>query len=124
MTAKVIVVDDDPSATMLIRVLLELDGFEVVTSFDHSSAVEAASPEIATFIIDFNLGQGGNGLDLIRAIRQGETAAPSTVPTILVSGDERVEQEALAAGADIFLVKPYSPSLLGDTVRRLMADGL
>jgi DNA-binding response OmpR family regulator len=121
--AKVIVVDDDPSATMLIRMLLELEGFEVTTSFDRSSAIEAATPETATFIIDFNLGYGGNGADLIRAIRAGTTGAPSTVPTILVSGDQRVEQEALAAGANVFLLKPYSPSHLSETVHRLIADG-
>jgi DNA-binding response OmpR family regulator len=120
--AKVIVVDDDPSATMLIRVLLEMEGYEVVTSFDRRSAIDAASAETATFIIDFNLGYGGNGLDLIRTIRQGKTGAPSAVPTILMSGDQRVEEEALAAGADVFLLKPYAPSALTETIHRLIAE--
>lgn len=121
--AQVIVVDDDPSATMLIRMLLEMEGYEVVTSFDRRSAIDAASAETATFIIDFNLGYGGSGVDLIRTIRQGSTGAPSTVPTILVSGDQRVEEEAIAAGADVFLLKPYSPTQLTETIHRLIAGG-
>lgn len=118
---KVIVVDDDPSAAMLIRMLLEMEGFEVVTSFDRHSAIDAACSETATFVVDFNLGHGGNGADLIRTIRAGGTKAPCTVPTILVSGDHRVEDEALAAGADVFLLKPYSPSLLTETIHRLIS---
>lgn len=119
--SKVIVVDDDPSSTMLIRMLLEMEGFEVVTSFDRHSAINAASSETATFIVDFNLGHGGNGVDLIRTIREGGTRAPCTVPAILVSGDQRVEDEALASGADVFLLKPYSPTLLIETIHRLIA---
>lgn len=119
--AKVIVVDDDPSATMLIRMLLEMEGFEVATSFDCCSAIDAASAETATFIIDYNLGQGGTGVDIVRAIRGGETGASSSVPAILVSGDERVKDEALSAGADVFLLKPYSPTQLTETIHRLIA---
>lgn len=121
--AQVIVVDDDPSTTILIRMLLEMEGYEVVTSFDRRSAIDAASAETATFIIDFNLGYGGSGVDLIRTIRQGRTGAPSTVPAILVSGDQRVEEEAIAAGADVFLLKPYSPTQLTETIHRLIAEG-
>jgi two-component system, OmpR family, phosphate regulon response regulator PhoB len=120
--AKVIVVDDDHSTTTLVRMLLEMEGFEVATSPNNQQALAVASQEIAVFIIDCNLAHGESGLDLLRAIRQGETGAASDVATILVSGDQRLEQETLDAGASVFLVKPYSPVQLSETVRELI-DG-
>jgi DNA-binding response OmpR family regulator len=120
--AKVIVVDDDPSTTTLVRMLLELEGFDVETSFNFEQALAAASAEVATFIIDCNLARGENGVDLLRAIRQGKTDAPNDVPAILVSGDQRLEQKALDAGASFFLAKPYSPVQLTEVVR-LLTDG-
>lgn len=118
--AKVLVVDDDTSTTALLRLLLELEGFDVETSANLSQAVEAAGDEIEALIIDCNLADGESGVDLLRAIREGETAAPLDVPAILVSGDPRLESGALEAGASFFLVKPYPPSLLTETVHRLV----
>ncbi len=116
---KVIVVDDDPSTTTLVRLLLEMEGFDVETSLNLEEALAAARAEVATFIIDCNLAHGESGVELLRAIRRGETAAPDNVPAILVSGDHRLEQEALAAGANVFLVKPYSPVQLSKMVHLL-----
>jgi DNA-binding response OmpR family regulator len=120
--AKVIVVDDDPSTTTLVRMLLEMEGFDVDTSLNYEQALAAASPDVATFIIDCNLARGESGVALLRAIRQGETAAPNDVPAILVSGDQRLEDEALDAGASAFLAKPYSPVQLSEMVH-LLTDG-
>jgi DNA-binding response OmpR family regulator len=120
--AKVIVVDDDPSTTTLVRMLLEMEGFDVDTSLNYEQALAAASADVATFIIDCNLAHGESGVALLRAIRQGETAAPNDVPAILVSGDQRLEDEALDAGASAFLAKPYSPVQLSEMVH-LLTDG-
>ncbi|MDT8305741.1 MAG: response regulator [Anaerolineae bacterium] len=118
--AKVLVVDDDASTTALLRLLLEMDGFEVETSRNLSEAMVAATADIATFIVDCNLADGENGFDLLRAIRGGETGAPVDAPVILVSGDPRLEPSALEAGASIFLMKPYAPTHLTETVRHLL----
>lgn len=119
--AKVLVVDDDTSTTTLLRLLLELEGFEVDTSTSVPQAVAAAAEEIATFIIDCKLANGESGIELLRTIRRGETAARLDAPAILVSGDPRLEPAALEAGADAFLVKPYAPSHLTEMVRELIA---
>lgn len=118
--AKVLVVDDDTSTTALLRLLLEMEGFDVETSPNLEQALAAAGEEIATFIIDCNLANGENGVDLLRAIRRGETDASVNVPAILVSGDPRLEPNAIEAGASVFLVKPYAPSRLTEMVHHLV----
>lgn len=120
---KIIVVDDDPTNAGLTKMLLELDGFQVVACNDLQQAKTAASPDVSAFVIDIHLARGASGLDLVRAIRQGETAAPAMTAIITASGDHRREQEAQAAGANRFLLKPYSPSDLSQEIHALLAEG-
>jgi DNA-binding response OmpR family regulator len=113
-------VDDDRSNTYLIRKLLELDGFRVVVSPDIKRAQNATLNGIDAFVIDCNLAQGDDGIDLLLAIRQGTTAADSSVPVIMTSGDDRRLPDAERAGATRFLVKPYSPSTLSAQLSELL----
>lgn len=113
-------VDDDRSNTILIRKLLELDGFEVVVSPDVKRAQNADLKGIDAFVIDCNLAQGDDGIDLLVAIRNGKTAADSNVPVIVTSGDDRRLPEAELAGATRFLIKPYSPSALSAQLSELL----
>jgi len=120
---KIIVVDDDPANITLIRMLLELDGFNVKTGGDVEQAIAMAEADTDAFVIDYHLARGANGLDLVRAIRSGETAAPSDAIILITSGDYRCEPESLAAGANLFLLKPYPPNMLSQEIQKLLQGG-
>lgn len=113
-------VDDDRSNTVLIRKLLEMDGFKVVVSPDIKRTQNASLNGVDAFVIDCNLAQGDDGIDLLLAIRSGNTAADSNVPIIMTSGDDRRLLEAERAGATRFLIKPYSPSTLSAKLSELL----
>ncbi|MCI0395356.1 MAG: response regulator [Chloroflexi bacterium] len=119
--AKVILVDDDRTNANLIKMLLEMDGFEVVVCPDLERARTATAEGADAFIIDCNLSRGDSGIDLLRAVRSGQTAAAVNTPIIMTSGDDRRSHEARAAGATQFLLKPYSPSKLSEELTRLLA---
>lgn len=115
----ILLVDDDRTNANLIKMLLEMDGFEVLISPDLGHARKALTAEVSAFIIDCNLSQGDNGIDLLREIRAGQTPVPVNSPVIMTSGDDRRSQEAEASGASIFLLKPYSPSKLSQELKTL-----
>jgi DNA-binding NtrC family response regulator len=119
--ARVIVVDDDPSNISLLEIFLDLEGFSVKSSTDMEQARALIEVNTDAFLIDCNLARGANGLDLLREIRLGKTAAPIDAIVIMTSGDYRRESEAMAAGADKFLLKPYPPDQLSTNLKRLMA---
>lgn len=102
--------------------LLEMEGYDVVTSSEAGTALTEADAGVNAFIIDCYLSGSESGLRLLEAIRQEETDVPSDIPIILVSGDQRLEDEAWSAGADAFILKPYSPNILTDEVKRLLTD--
>ncbi|MEJ2746795.1 MAG: response regulator [Anaerolineae bacterium] len=116
----VIVVDDDQANITLIKMLLELDGFVVHTCTTLDEAKTKAAEDTNIFVVDYHLARGANGLDLLRAVRNGETAAPPQTPFIITSGDYRREKDALEAGAERFLFKPYPPESLSKEIEKLV----
>lgn len=121
---QIIVVDDDNTNSSLLKMLLELDGFSVETCEDQEKATAAASAQTKAFVIDCHLARGRSGLDLLRAIRAGETVAAVETAVIITSGDYRQETESLASGANLFLLKPYPPDTLSTTINEILAKGV
>jgi two-component system phosphate regulon response regulator OmpR len=116
----IIFVDDDRTNTILIKTILEMDGFVVTICPDVSRACDAAQNGVDAFVIDCNLAHGDDGVSLLKAIRSGRTAAELTIPVIVTSGDDRRCNDANKEGATQFLVKPYSPSILSEELNRLL----
>ncbi len=121
--SQVIVVDDDNTNSSLIKMLLELDGFSVIACEDQTKAENAASHNTQAFVIDCHLARGRSGIDLLRAIRAGETNANKGTAVIITSGDYRQEEESLESGANLFLLKPYPPNTLSEVLTKILAKG-
>ena len=123
MSTTIIIVDDDPTNTALTKMLLELEGFNIITADTLAKAQAAATPDTGVFIIDYHLTRGEKGIDLLRDIRAGKTDAPQNCICIVSSGDYRSEADVIAAGATLFLSKPYSIDTLAAHLRELLATG-
>ncbi len=117
---RIILVDDDRTNTLLIKQLLEMDGFSVLVCPDVQRATEAAVDGVDAFIIDCNLSLGDDGVDLLVDIRGGNTAADPDIPVIMTSGDDRRFGSASLAGATRFLSKPFSPGFLSEQLNDLL----
>ncbi len=120
---KIIVVDDDPTNAGLIKMLLELDGFQVTACSDEKEALAATQTETEAFVIDCNLARGASGIDILRKVRNGRTNAAQNTVVIMTSGDYRLETETLEEGANQFLLKPYSPDILSKAISKLTTMG-
>jgi CheY-like chemotaxis protein len=121
MPKHVLIVDDDYGSAHLIKMLLEMEGFVTTICMNNDEAVLRCQNGVDAFVIDLYLAKGQSGLDLLQAIRMGETRAAIQTPVVIVSGDVRREEEAMRAGADRFLLKPYSPFDLSKQLRTLIA---
>lgn len=120
----IVVVDDDLTNLQLLQMLLELDGFTVIACTTIDQAISAANKVTDAFVIDWHLERNAIGLELLKAVRQGQTEAHSNTIIIISSGDQRREEEAMAAGADHFLLKPYAPDELLQLVIGLLPGGV
>jgi CheY-like chemotaxis protein len=109
MTRSVLIVDDDPFIRRLIATTLEdVAGFDVEEATDGLEAVAVArslGPAIVFLDIDM---PRMNGIDACRALRTLENGRSATIVMLTAAGPD-AEPEARAAGADLFLTKPFSP---------------
>jgi CheY-like chemotaxis protein len=114
---RILLVDDDPSATRLYRTMLVNDGHQVVVLDSGIDAVEAASREPFDLVItDFNMPgiKGDVTLSLLRA-RLPE------LPVVIMTSEPSpaVEKRARDAGAAAFVRKPCSADVLARTIARI-----
>lgn len=113
--AAALVVDDDPSLRMLVRVSLELDGFrvgEAATVGEADAALAASRPDVV--VLDVRLGREESTELLARIHEAG-------IRVVLVTGSVALaEYDGLA---DAVLMKPFVPADLVATVRRLATVG-
>ena len=114
--AKVLVVEDDQSLRMVIRMVLERAGFVVAESPHGHAAIEqmvAGPPDLV--LADLNMPRMG-GLELIERMRSNESTA--AVPVVLLSG--RHDAASAAQAADGLVAKPFEPEALISTIREVI----
>ncbi len=109
----VLVVDDDPANRLLLRRLLEREGYQVLEATDGESGVDAVrTRRLDLVLLDVGL-PGMDGFDVARSLRRDPSC--TTLPILLLTG--RTEPEdvvtGLEAGADDFISKPFrAPELI------------
>ncbi|MDG9692408.1 MULTISPECIES: response regulator [unclassified Streptomyces] len=118
-SGRVLVVDDNKVIRQLIRVNLELEGFEVVTAGDGAECLEVVHqvrPDVVT--LDVVMPR----LDGVRtAARLRADPRTRDLPIAIVSACTQYEIDAgFDAGADAFLSKPFEPAELVALVRQLV----
>ena len=114
MTA-VLVVDDDPHLLRALRITLQAHGYDVTTAPDgHSALLAATQRPLALVILDLGL-PDLDGTSVIRELRTW-----SQVPILVLSARHGSEDkvEALDAGADDYITKPFG---LDELLARLRA---
>jgi DNA-binding response OmpR family regulator len=121
MRRRVLTVEVTPDIALVLRMILEAAGHVVQWAGDRLTArALLAGPRPPHLVILEPTGlPDGDGLDLCREIKAASPSRPVVVLTSWVAAKSR--EEALAAGADAFLTKPFDHDELLTTVRRLLA---
>lgn len=111
--AKVMIIDDSSMVRLYYRQALEEAGFEVLEAFNGLEALEKLLQQsVDLLIVDINMPQM-DGLTFLRALRSGE-AALRGIPALVTSteAEEGDIENAFAAGANYYLIKPIAPDIL------------
>ncbi|MCQ0023672.1 response regulator [Streptomyces somaliensis DSM 40738] len=123
VSGRVLVVDDNRVIRQLIRVNLELEGFEVVTAVDGAECLEVVhrfQPQLVTLDVVMPRLDGLRTAALLRA-----DARTRHLPVAIISGcDEGEVASGLEVGVDAFLAKPFEPADLVRMVRGLLPPPL
>ena len=115
----VLIVDDHEDTRMLLQQILEPRGFQVAQAANGNAAIAAcrsSPPQLA--VIDLRM-PGMDGAETIRRLRAGAAGPTLKIIALTASAFEETRRQMLAAGADVFLGKPFRTEELLEAVRGL-----
>jgi DNA-binding response OmpR family regulator len=116
----VLIVDDEPNIVELVRLTLEDEHVRILDAADGATALaraEAEKPDIV--LLDVGL-PDMSGLDVCRHLRHDPRFAPTRIVMLTAMAQREDVAQGLAAGADHYLTKPFSPVRLLTLVAELV----
>jgi DNA-binding response OmpR family regulator len=116
-SARVLVVDDEPTVRDVVVQYLRRDGHEVTEAADGREALQLLAEQPPDLVVLDLMLPGVDGLDILRRLR-----ATSDVPVIMLTAlaEERHRVTGLELGADDYVVKPFSPRELAARVNGVL----
>jgi len=118
--SRVLVVDDEPQITRVLRTVLTSQGYQVQTATEGETALANFTEWRPELVITDLFMPHMDGIELCKRIR-----SVSNVPIIVLSvkGEERAKVEALDSGADDYVTKPFGTDELLARVRAALRRG-
>jgi DNA-binding response OmpR family regulator len=117
----ILVADDDPDILELVSVTLEREGYEILLASNGEEALEVARRQLPDLAVLDVMMPRLDGCEVTHFIRSID--ATCEMPVILLSAfaEETQAARGLAAGADAYVKKPFSPRALSAQVATLLA---
>ncbi len=116
--SKLMIIDDDQNTVSLLKILFEMDGFEVASFTDRKNILDdirAAAPDLVLMdVFIFNQ----DGTELLKEMR---SSTDLTDIRVVMSSGMDLTEKCIAAGADAFLLKPYTPEMLMNVIKNTLA---
>lgn len=116
-----LVVDD--SATIRRMVMASLQGLGDVRFSQAANGLEAieqlALAPVDALILDLNM-PDMHGLEVVQFVRAHQAYRALPIVVLTTRGDDRSREQLLAAGASVYLTKPFAPATLLSCVRQLL----
>lgn len=119
---RILIIEDHADIRRLVRMTLEFEDYEVHEAVNGPMGVAAAAelrPDV--ILLDVMMPGAFNGLEACRLLRADPNLQQAAIVMLSARGQSQDREAGLAAGADAYLVKPFSPLNLIDTIESLAA---
>lgn len=120
MSHKILVVDDEPAITRLVKMSLEVEGYEVRTALGGEQALAEAELWQPDLVVLDVMMPHLDGFQVCAKMKKEPLTAHIKVLFLTALGTPEDAGNGFAAGADEYLVKPFDPDVLLDKIRALL----
>ena len=120
MAARILVVDDDPPIVRLLRVNLEMEGYEVAVASNGKEALEAVKAHPPDLVLLDVILPGMDGLEVVTRLRRDPATARLPVVLLSARAQDADIRHGKGAGADEYVTKPFDPRDLLATVEGVL----
>ncbi|MGD2048779.1 MAG: response regulator [Chloroflexota bacterium] len=121
MSQSVLVVDDEPTARSMLRLILVRAGFEVLEAKDGYEALEQVKRYIPDLMLLDIMMPGMDGFTVCETLREQERTADLPIIMLSARADPESINTGLRVGATKYLTKPVTPDELTRHVREVLS---
>jgi DNA-binding response OmpR family regulator len=114
---RITIAEDDPSIQKIFSIILQREGYEIEMYSDGKQVYQKRSSWPNLFILDRQL-ENSDGLETCRQLKSNEETRD--IPVIMISAQPGIGTLAKAAGAEDFIEKPFSITLLLEKIRSIL----
>ncbi len=120
MGKKILFVDDSASMRQILKIAICDAGYDVITADDGQQGLAKARQERFNLIIsDVNM-PNMNGIEMLKSIKSDATNKFTPVVMLTTESGEEMKQQGKAAGAKVWVVKPFKPDKLLMVIKKLI----
>ncbi len=105
----VLIADDDPDILELVTLTLERDGYDVAPARSGEEALRIAAEQTVHLAVLDLMMPGIDGYEVTRRLREVDAGRRLPILVLSAFAEDRQAARALAAGADAYMRKPFSP---------------
>ena len=116
---KLLIADDEPAVRALVHATLEGDDYQIIEAGDGVEALELVRAENPSLVLLDVMMPRLNGLDVCRSIKADPSTSDTMVVMLTAQARQRDRERGIAAGADVYFTKPFSPLALLNMVERV-----
>ncbi len=118
---RILVVDDEPFILRALVFILKKEGYEVQSAMDGEQALEKVAAERPEIVFLDVMMPKKDGYEVCRSIKADPALAGTHVILLTAKGQAKDREKAAEVGADEYITKPFSPSLVMEKVRSILA---
>ena len=107
---KILFIEDEPDQIAMISLRLKKSGYEVIASMDGEDGFQKAVTGRPDLILVDVIMPGMDGFEVCRRLRKDPVTKRIPIISTTAAGMDDVEQQCIAAGADVCVRKPYDSS--------------
>lgn len=120
MSIKILVIEDDPSLTELIKYNLEQESFSVKIEMDGEEGLLSAQTELPDLILLDWMLPNLSGIEVCRRLRRGKSTKNIPIIMLTARSEENERIRGLDTGADDYITKPFSPKELVARIKAIL----
>ena len=120
MAGRILVVDDDPMIVRLLRLNLEMEGYEVTSATNGREAIESVAGQRPDLVVMDVMMPIMNGLEATARLKKDESTADIPVIVLSAKAQDMDVAHGKGAGADDYVTKPFDPEDLLQVIGRLL----
>lgn len=120
MSKSILTVDDSTSMRQMLAFILKGAGYNVVQASNSDEALSHASSHAFDMILTDQNMPGGDGLELVCALRSLPAYSETPIIMLTTESSEEMKNKGRAAGATGWMVKPFDPNRLLEVVRKFV----